>query len=326
MSRRPLVYFSVLAVISWSACGDDGATGGVDAVDTSGLDGLPEPDGADTEPGEVDASGDTGPADTSVPDTEPDDTAVADTEPADTEPGDTAAPDTQPGDTQPGDTEPADTEPADTADTEPADAADTSDTDTSGPLCECLEVSPGELGVVITNDGTSEPPTLGGLSLGADPMSGLFNLDGITVYTKGAFDGVLIQSATVANDGQTSGTVRFEEGHWAFLLDLDLLFTAQTALGVNSGGSRTLIEGGGCHALNGNLIVGDTSDCANEWPSGTTPPATFEFAYDAAGSRFVLKVELTRAFVVALVPPEYELIANAAITGPIRFIAAFTPR
>ncbi|HRE90950.1 MAG TPA: hypothetical protein PK095_17645, partial [Myxococcota bacterium] len=200
------------------------------------------------------------------------------------------------------------------------------DTDTSGPPCECLAVGLGSLGVVITNDGTSEPPTLGGLSLGADPMSGLFNLDGITVYTKGAFDGVLIQSATVANDGETSGSVRFEEGRWAFLLDLDLLFNAQTALGPNSGGSRTLIEGGGCFALNGNLIVGDTSDCANEWPAGTSPPATFEFAYDAAGSRFVLKVELTRAFVVALVPPEYELIANAAITGPIRFIAAFTPR
>lgn len=324
MSRRPLVFLSVLAFVSLSACGDDGAMSGVDAVDTSGLDGLPEPDGADAPTPDTDASSDTEPAETSAPDTEPADTGTGETSSPDTEPQDAA--DTAPLDTgseDTGETSSPDTASADTADT----VADTTvDTDTSGPLCECLEVGPGELGVVITNDGTSEPPTLGGLSMGADPMSGLFDLDAITVYTKGAFDGVIIQSATVANDGLTSGTVRFEGGHWAFLLDLDLLFIAQTALGVNSGGSRTLIEGGGCHELNGNLIVGDTSDCANEWPSGTTPPATFEFAYDASGSRFVLKVELTRAFVVALVPPEYELIANVAITGPIRFIAVFSPR
>lgn len=325
MSRYRVALLSVLVSLSVLACGDDGAESGVDALDTSGLDGLPEPDGADVPPAETDVE----PADTTVADTSVADTEPAETSTPDTEPGETSTPDTTP-DTTP-DAEPADTTVADTTpDTEPADTtvADTepADTDTSGPLCECLAVGPGSLGVVIANDASSEPPTLGGLGTSADPMSGTFELGAITVYTKGAFDGVLIQSATVANDGATSGTVRFEDGHWAFLLDLDLLFNAQTALGPNVGGSRTLIEGGGCYAIEGNLIVGDTADCANEWPSGTTPPATFEFAYDAAGSRFVLKVELTRAFVVALVPPEYELIANAAITGPIRFIAAFTPQ
>lgn len=308
--------FTVLALMALSsACEGDADTGRFDAVDTSGLDGLPDPD--------------TDVAETAEPDIEPADT----TEVSPDVPQDTAsdiAVDTTPELDTADALEPLDITPDTTPDTTPDSTPDTTPTDTtpdtSGPACECLEVGTGELGVVITNDGTNEPPTLGGLGVNSDPMGGLFNLDAITVYTKGAFDGVLITSATVTNDGETSGTVRFEDGHWAFLLDLDLSFNAQTVLGPNSGASRTLIEGGGCYELAGNLIVGDTSDCANDWPSGTTPPATFEFAYDATGSRFVLKVELSRAFVVALVPPEYELIANAAITGPIRFIAAFSPR
>jgi len=210
-------------------------------------------------------------------------------------------------------------------------APDTMPTDTGAPDtvapdtqsgCElaCPEVGPGPLGVVITNNTSATPPVLDGV-VGADPMAGLYALERVTVYTKGAFDGILITSATVADAGQTSGTARFVDDHWAFYLDLDLTFTAQTVLGPQGGGSRNEIQGGGCFTIDGNDILSDTSACADGWPTGTTPPTQAEFEFDDATGDFTLKIVLTKDFVLALIPAEYQAIAEGAIKGPITFVA-----
>ncbi|MCC6625523.1 MAG: hypothetical protein IT385_30065 [Deltaproteobacteria bacterium] len=187
--------------------------------------------------------------------------------------------------------------------------------------CDCPPVGAGPIGVVITNNTTATPPVLDGL-LGDATMSGTYELDSVTVYTKGAFDGVLITGATVADAGQTSGTASFIDDTWAFYLDLDLTFSAQTIIGPQGGDSRNQIEGGGCFTIDGNDIVSDTSACADGWPTGTSPPTSAEFEHDDATGAFTLKIVLDKQFVLALIPEEYQGIAASAIKGPITFVAA----
>lgn len=247
------------------------------------------------------------------------------------ETADTAAPEDTPEDTIPQDTTPADTEPADTApeavDTAPETVPDTApeavdvapEAETNACADNCLPVGAGPTGVDITNDATTTAPTLAGVE--GDPLAGDFELVAIDVYTKGAFDGFLITGATVEDVGETSGTVSFVDDRWAFFLDLDLNFEANTVLGAQSGASRNMIGGGGCYTVADNDIVSDTSACATGWPEGTTPPDGAEFGYDSVSGTFELKIVLDKEFVVALVPEEYRAIAGNAIKGPITFIA-----
>jgi hypothetical protein len=323
---------TLLAIAAIGCDSGDSTNGSVDAL-------------TDTDPnldlggGETDT--DSPVADTSTPDTTLPDTtvpvdALADTTPdatpditsdaiADATPDITsdAIADTTP-DTTTDTTTVADTTPV--ADTSPDVTTDTAADTTPDPCAEdCLAVGPGPTGVTITNNATAEAPTLSGLAASSGLIAGDFELQAIAVYTKGAFNAVFIQSATVADDGETSGTVTFEGDRWAFFLDLDLVFTAQTVLGPNTGGSRNQITGGGCFAIAGNQLVTDAAACSAGWPEGTTPPDEFEFTYDSTSGRFILKVILTREFITALLPPEYQSLAGVAITGPIRFIASFAP-
>lgn len=320
MPRSSLVLFLALAVF---ACDDEPTSSTVDAVDTSGLDGLPDVAQPDVEP--TDTAPDTEPADVPAP------SDVADVPaPSDVEDDVPAPSDVEPDVPAPSDVEDDVSAPSDVADATPdtsdtAQPADTTPDTSPDPCVDCLEVGVGPLGVTIVNEAIAEAPTLEGLVNGSNAMSGAFELKAINVYTKGAFDGFLISGATVANAGETSGTVSFEDDRWAFFLDLDLIFNAQTVLGPNSGASRNAIQGGGCFTLADHYLRGDTSTCASGWPSGATPPDEVEFSYDANSGRFLLKVVLSREFVLSLIPPDYALIANSAIVGPIRFIAVFAP-
>jgi hypothetical protein len=295
-----IVFLSSLAI---SACGDPGSTSGVtdDATTSELSDGVADSTPADATTADTDTA-----PDTSAPETTPpaDATPEQDTTPAE----DTAPPqDTAP----PEDTTP----PEDTAPPQ-----DTTPTDTSVACDDCLDPGAGPTGITITNDSSSTPPQLGGLGNSA-AMSGSYELDSITVYTKGAFDGFLVSGATVEDNGQTSGTVEFDGELWGFFLDLDLTFTAQTLLGEQAGASRNMIGGGGCYTISGRNILSDTSTCAEGWPDGTEPPESVEFAHDDASGLFTLKIVLDKEFVLALVPEEYQSIASGAIVGPITFIA-----
>lgn len=305
---RLAVTFVSVCLFHALGCDDPGGTSGVTGDVTTG----------ETADAVSEVAADTAPAEeTSTPDEV---VVPVDTTPAEdtTPPTDTVFPDTAPAeDTSP----PVDTTPADTAppeDTTPADTTPPSDTNTA---CEaCPPVGTGPTGISIVNDSSSTPPILAGLDGGA-PMSDAYEIRSITVYTKGAFDGFFVTGATVSDNGQSSGTANFVDDRWAFFLDLDLTFTAQTILGEQGGSSRNEIQGGGCFTLADNEIVSDTSACAEGWPEGTEPPDRAEFGYDDASGLFELKIVLEKEFITALIPPEYQSIASSAIVGPITFIA-----
>lgn len=55
------------------------------------------------------------------------------------------------------------------------------------------------------------------------------------------------------------------------------------------------------------------------------PSDELEFSYDSTSGRFILEVILTRELITAILPPEHQSLQGVVITGPIGFIASFSP-
>lgn len=339
---RHVAYVAATALVLLACDSGDSSSGRVDPRDDASslvdLAGPPDSTPSGDTAGTIDTASPPDTADTAQPDTTaPDMTAEPEVTAPDATPEVDAPPDAQPeveGDTAP-DTAPdiaADVPgpaPDATVDAELDTASDTTDAGPDATISTCAdrcpEVGPGPTNVVITNDGTNEAPALAGLAPGSALMSGLYELNAITVYTKGAFNAVIVTSATVSNGGDTSGTAHFVDTDWAFFFDLDLSFDIRTIAGNFDGDSRTAIQGGGCFTIAGNLLMSDTAACALGWPTGVTPPQQLEFGYDSGTGRLLLKVVLSPAFILALIPPEDRALAELVITGPIRFTASFAP-
>jgi len=251
--------------------------------------------------------------------TEPMDTAMsAETSiPVDTNPEET---------TEPADTTPADTTPADAIDDTgpidagPADTGPMGDAD-AGCSAECLEVEPGLPGVAITLQGMSvNAPVLRGI-LGQSAPLGRFELVATDVYPKGAVSSFV--SLGVTDGGSTNGAAELEADTWGVYLDLDLA-VALSAFGQSfDQAARQELVGGGCYAIAGAMLESDLSHCAVGWPDDVEVPDEAEFEYDNATGVLEMKLVLSKAFLLSLVPAEYAGLAGLAITGPLALVLTF---
>lgn len=259
-----------------------------------------------------------------VEDTSVEDTAVADTD----EPDTTVEVDTN---------VPVDTVTNTAADTSTPEDTTTAE-DTSSPVdtttpevtpgCgECLVVGAGPTDMTLTMAPANlDPPNLTGT--GAPELDPEFDqngyeFDSVVVYTKGAFNGLLIQEATLSNNGESSGRVDFDGDVWGYFLDLDLHYVLDAGfLGQFDGDARESVGGGGCYSVAGVTISSETERCDSGWPDGAEPPSTFQ--YELGDGTLKLRITLTREFILALIPEEQRTLAESAVTGPITFIASLT--
>lgn len=302
--------------IAFAACdGGDGTSG----IVQDGGD-LPDlgTDAASEVQAETGAPDSAEPMDTRpVPDTAaPDDTAPEDAAPIDADTADSAPADVGPSDTN----DPV--EDTSTLDGGPTDASDTDATDATQ-VCtsECLEVAPGLPGVAITLQALSvSAPTLRGV-LGQSAPLGRFELVAIDVYPKGAVPSFV--SLRVADGGDTSGAAELEGDTWGVYLFLDLAVSLSAFGQGFDQAARQELAGGGCYSLSGAILESDLSHCATGWPEDVDVPDAAEFEYDDASGSLEMKLELSKEFLLSLVPPEYAGLASLGISGPLNLVLGF---
>lgn len=264
-------------------------------------------DPLDTRPGpDTAAPDDTAPEDAGVDSAAPSDTDVADSASADVGPSDTSEP----------------IEDTSVLDADSADASDTGSTDTTQ-VCtsECLEVMPGLPGVAITLQALSvSAPTLRGV-LGQRAPLGRFELVAIDVYPKGAVPSFV--SLRVTDGGDTNGAAELAGDTWGVHLFLDLAVSLSAFGQGFDQAARQELAGGGCYALSGAILESDLSHCASGWPEDVDVPDEAEFEYDDASGSLKMKLELSKEFLLALVPPEYAGLASLGISGPLNLVLGF---
>jgi hypothetical protein len=186
----------------------------------------------------------------------------------------------------------------------------------------CYALEPGTSPTPITtHDKTEDAPTLTGI--GGASLDGDYTLTAADVYTKGTFSDTFVSGATVSDNGGSNGTARFADDFWGYYLNFDIHYDLASIAGAQEGDAVQTLRGGGCFSLSGAALSTEVGHCDEGWPDGATPPSDYEIQYDDTSGLAKVKITLSKAFVLSLLPPDSQTIGDLAITGPLVFLLSF---
>lgn len=194
-------------------------------------------------------------------------------------------------------------------------------------VCEeapiCLEPPISQVDAEVTTAPGSPPRLEGG-----DIVDSLWRLESIRLYPEGAFSSFV--SIEMESNGQTYGSLTFEDDEWAVSAELDLLVTAGAAfLGEQSFPVDFAFSGGGCFIFEGNRIFTDVQECVDlsEVPDGLEIPESFTFTFseDSVEMLFLITREAILEGIGGAGGGVGGFDPSAFITGDIPLVLSFVP-
>ncbi len=197
----------------------------------------------------------------------------------------------------------------------------------SGGICMGASSCPGAPACIAPPNGTPDvsintlsgvQPTLQGGTL----HRRAYELTLIEVYPDATFTEV-VTSVNVTSNGNTYGSVSFEDRDWGFNANLDMYIEVETIIGPQPQAVSQNLTSGGCFSIRDNLLLGDLTECGGYWPEGSVPPESLEF--QESGENLQLLLIFPRDALVASMGEGNETIGEIAIASDLPILFTFAP-
>jgi len=156
---------------------------------------------------------------------------------------------------------------------------------------------------------------------GGPAPSGTYNLDKVEIYLGVLMGGSpLVDAVGVASQGNTYGSVIFEEEAWGISANLDIgleLPVVNESLELSQD-----VTGGGCFSVDASQIVTDILECYDGDGGDITLPGFFD--YETGEGTLTLMLSLPNEDVLTSVPEEYMALAGGLLTGDLPIVLQFS--
>lgn len=195
----------------------------------------------------------------------------------------------------------------------------------SGGICLGATSCPGTSACITPPNGTPDitittlsgvEPTLQGGTL----HRRAYELTLIEVYPDATFT-ELVTSVNVTSNGNTYGSVTFQDRDWGFNANLDMYIEVDTVIGPQPQAVAQNLTSNGCFSIRDNLLLGDLTECGGYWPEGSEPPESLEF--EEVGENLQLLLIFPRDALIASIGDE--TIGDLAVAGDLPILFTFAP-
>ena len=165
---------------------------------------------------------------------------------------------------------------------------------------------------------TGTPPSLGG----GDISDFNYELISVKIYPDNTFLPSLITSMEITSQGNTYGSLIFEDDEWAFSANLDLYMNIVTFMEAFEQAFEQNLYAGGCYLTEGNQIATDLTVCGSGWPDGVNAPDSFDF--ETYGSNIMLIISFSKQSIINVLPPDLQALGDILIQDDLPMLLTFS--